>query len=83
MRLKRESKKHGKKMLDGAKHQQSLKGQKERKKKMDKDKLKEKTGYKPDGSLKENKKMIGIFLAIILIPLFIGMIAVAQGGGWE
>ena len=50
---------------------------------MDKDKLKEKIGYKPDGSLKENKKMIGIFLVIILLPLLIGMIAVAQGGGWE
>ena len=47
---------------------------------MDKDKLKEKVGYKPDDSLKNNKKLIGIFLALVLIPLFIGLLAVAGGG---
>ena len=51
---------------------------------MDKDRLKEKIGYNPDDSLKKNKKMIGIFLAIVLIPLIIGLLAVAAGGGgWE
>jgi len=47
---------------------------------MDKDDLKEKVGYKPDDSLKKNKKLIWIFLAIVLIPLFIGLLAVAGGG---
>ena len=45
-----------------------------------KDALKEKVGYKPDDSLKKSKKLIWIFLAIVLIPLFIGLIAVAGGG---
>ena len=48
----------------------------------DKSKL-EKMGYKPDGSLKKNKTGIIIVLAIVLVPLLIGFIALSQSNsGW-
>ena len=44
---------------------------------------KEKMGYKPDGSVKINKAGIAIILALVLIPLGLGMIAVSQSNdGW-
>ena len=43
----------------------------------------EKLGYKPDGSLKKNKTGIIIVLAIVLVPLLIGFIALSQNNsGW-
>lgn len=40
----------------------------------------DKWGYKPDGSLKKNKKGIAVILALVLIPVLIGIIAAVQQG---
>ena len=42
---------------------------------------KEKHGYNPDDTLKKNPKAVGFFLALVIFPLLIGILAYIKTGG--